>query len=79
LGTSFLATPSVTFGVATNAKRNRVIYHIIAKPTPGVQMMDLHALHGTTLLTPPTISLQDLDSEFRALFQAQFESGLLLT
>jgi hypothetical protein len=42
-------------------------------------MMDLQALHGTTLLTPPTISLQNPDSEFRVLFQAQFESGSPLT
>jgi len=80
LGTPFLlSAPSVTVAVTTDAKRNQVVHHVITKPAPGVHMMDLQALHGTTLLTPPTISLQDLDSEFRALFQAQFESGLLLT
>jgi hypothetical protein len=79
LGTSFLPAPSVTFAVATDAKRNQVVHQIVTKPAPGVHMMDLQALHGTTLLAPPTISLQDLDSEFRVLFRAQFKPGSPLT
>jgi hypothetical protein len=79
LGMSFLPAPSVTFAVATDAKRNQVVHLIMTKSAPGVHMMDFQALHSTTLLTSPTISLQDLDSEFRVLFRAQFEPGLLLT
>jgi hypothetical protein len=41
--------------------------------------MDLQALHGTALLTPPAISFQNPDSEFLVLFRAQFKPGLLLT
>jgi hypothetical protein len=41
--------------------------------------MDLQTFHGTALLTPPTISLQDSDSEFRVIIRAQFEPGSLLT
>jgi hypothetical protein len=76
---SFLPTPSVTFAVTTDAKRYQVVHHIVTKPAPRFHVMDLHAFHRTALLTPPTISLQDANSEFRVLFRAQFEPGLLLT
>ena len=79
LGTSFLPTPSVTFAVTTDAKRNQVVHHIVTTLAPKFHVMDLQALHGTTLLTPPTISLQDQDSEFRVLFRAQFKPGSPLT
>jgi hypothetical protein len=69
----------MTFCVTAGAKRNQVVHQITAEPAPGFHVMDFQTFHGTALLTPPTISLQDLDSEFRVLFQAQFESELLLT
>ncbi len=69
----------MTFAMTTGAKRDQVVHHIITKPAPGVHVMDLQALHGTALLTPPTISVQDPDSEFRVLFRAQFKPGLFLT
>jgi hypothetical protein len=53
LGTSFLSTPSVTFAMTTDAKRNQVVDHIAAEPTPGFHVMDLQTFHGTALLTPP--------------------------
>jgi hypothetical protein len=62
-----------------NTKRNQVVDQIAAEPTPGFHVMDLHAFHGTALLTPPTISLQDADSEFRVLFRAQFKPRLLFS
>jgi hypothetical protein len=71
--------PSVAFPVTVGAERNQVRHHIATQLAPSFHVMDLQVLRGTTLLTPPTISLQDLDSEFRVLFQAQFESGSLLT
>src|ERR1700687_668684 len=76
LGTSFLPAPSVTFAMTADAKRNQVVYQIAAEPAPRFHVMDLHAFHGTALLTPPTISLQDPDSEFRVLFRAKFEPRL---
>src|SRR6266478_9608929 len=75
----FLPAPSVTFAMTTDAKRNQVVHHIVTKLTPGFHVMDLQAFHGTALLTPPAISLQDPDSEFRVLFRAQFMPGLFLT
>jgi hypothetical protein len=69
----------MTFAVTTAAKRDQVVHHIVTELAPGLHMMNLQALHGTALLTPPTISLQDPDSEFRVLFQAQFKPRLLLT
>jgi hypothetical protein len=79
LGMSFLSAPSVTFAVTTGAKRNQVVHHIVTTLAPGFHVMDLQAFHGTALLTPPTISLQDLDSEFRVLFRAQFKPRSPLT
>jgi hypothetical protein len=75
----FLPAPSVTLAVTTDAKRNQVVHHIATEPAPGLHVMDLQAFHGTALLAPPTISLQDPDSEFRVLLRAQFKPGLLLT
>jgi len=60
---SALPTPSVTFPVTTSAKRYQVVYHIVAELAPGLHVMDLQAFHGTALLAPPTISLQDAGSE----------------
>jgi len=75
----FLPAPSVTLAVTTGAKCNQVFQDIVTKPAPGLRVMDLQTFHGTALLAPPTISLQDPDSEFRVLFRAQFKPGLLLT
>jgi len=69
----------MTFAVTTDAKRDQVVHHIITEPAPRVHVMDLQAFHGTALLTPPTISFQDSDSEFRVLFRAHFDPGPLLT
>lgn len=59
----FLRTPSVTLSVTTSAKRHQVVYDIVTEPAPGFHVMDLQAFHGTALLAPPTISLQDAGSE----------------
>jgi hypothetical protein len=74
-----LSAPPVALAMATVAKCNQVVHHIATELAPAFYVMDLEAFHGTALLTPPTISLQDLDSEFRVLFRAQFKPGLLLT
>ncbi len=63
-----LPAPSVTFAMTTDAKRDQVVHHIATQPAPGFLVMDLQALHGTALLTPPTISFQNPESEFRVLF-----------
>ncbi len=65
--------------MTTDAKRNQVVHHIATELAPAFHVMDLQTFHGTALLTPPTISLQDPDSEFRVLFRAQFMPGVLLT
>jgi hypothetical protein len=68
----FLPTPSVTLAVTTGAECYQVFYRIITEPTPRFHMMNLQAFHGTALLTPPTISLQDPSSENPVLFRIQF-------
>src|SRR5882762_8018785 len=75
----FLPAPSVTFPMTPDAKRNQVVHHIITEPAPGVHVMDLQAFHGTALLTPPSISFQNPEPEFRVFFRAQFKPGSLLT
>jgi hypothetical protein len=53
----------MTFSVAGGAKRDQVIHHIATELTLGLHVMNLQAFHGTALLTPPPISLQDAISE----------------
>ena len=74
-----LAAPSVTFAMTTDAKRNQVVHHITTEVAPGLHVMNLQAFHGTALLAPPAISLQEPESGFFVLFRAQFKPGLLLT
>jgi hypothetical protein len=76
---AFLPAPSVTFAMTTGTKRNQVLHHVAAELAPTFHVMDLQPFHGTALLAPPAISLQNLDSEFLVLFRAQFKPGLLLT
>jgi hypothetical protein len=52
-----LPAPSVTFAVTTNAKRNQVRHHVATELALAFNVMDLQALHGTALLTPPAVSL----------------------
>jgi hypothetical protein len=74
-----LPAPSVAFAMTTNAKRNQVVHHIATELTPPFHVMDLQAFHGTALLTPPAISLQDPVSDFCVFFRAQFEPRSFLT
>ena len=75
----FLPAPSMTFAVTIDAKRNQVVHDIVTELAPAFYVMDFQAFHGTALLTPPTISFQNPESEFRVLFLTQFKPGLLLT
>ena len=56
--------------MTTDAKRNQVVRDIVTELAPGVHVMDLQSFDGTALLTPPTISFHDPDSEFRVLLRA---------
>ncbi|OLE16685.1 MAG: hypothetical protein AUG83_02005 [Acidobacteria bacterium 13_1_20CM_4_57_11] len=69
----------MTFAMTTGAKRNQVLHHVAAELASVFHVMDLQAFHGTALLAPPAISLQNVDSEFFVFFRAQFMPGLLLT
>ncbi len=71
--------PSVTFAVTADAKRNQVVHHIATELAPAFYVMDLQALHGTALLAPPAISLQDLVSDYCVFFRVQLEPRLFLT
>ncbi len=75
----FLPAPSVTFAVTTDAKRDQVVHHIATELAPAFYVMDLQAVHGTALLTPPTISFQDPASGYSVFFRVQLGPGLLLT
>ena len=68
----FLPTPSTTLAVTTGAECDQVFHRIVTKPAPRFHMMNLQAFHGTALLTPPTISLQDPSSEYPVLLRIQF-------
>jgi hypothetical protein len=74
----FLPALPVTLPVTTDAKRNQVVHHIAPKPAPSFHVMDLQAFHGTTLLTPPTISFEHTFPEDCVLFCIQFESRSFL-
>jgi hypothetical protein len=69
----------VVFAVTTNAERNQVVHHIATELTPAFHVMDLQAFHGTAFLAPPTISFQDLVSDYSVFFWIQFESRSFLT
>ncbi len=69
----------MTFAVTTGAKCNQVLHHVVAELASAVYVMDFQAFHGTALLAPPAISLQEPESGFFVLFRAQFKPGLLLT
>ena len=75
----FLPTPTVTFPMTTGAKRNQVLHHVAAELASAFYVMDLQAFHAAALLAPPTVSLQNPDSELLVLFRAQFRPRLLLT
>jgi hypothetical protein len=47
---------SASFSVATHAQSNQIVHHVAAELTPGFHLMNLQTFHGTTHLTPPTIS-----------------------
>jgi hypothetical protein len=49
--------------MTTDAKRNQVVHHIATELAPAFYVVDLQAFHGTALLTPPTIAVQDAGSE----------------
>jgi hypothetical protein len=72
--TSFRAT-SVNFLMAAATECNQVVHHVAAQFAPGFYMMDLQVFHGTALLTPPTISFQDLVSDHYIAFRVQLEPG----
>jgi hypothetical protein len=75
----FLHTPSVTFAVTTDAKRDQVVHHIATELAPAFHVMDLQAFHGTALLAPPAVSFQNPVSDDGVFFRVQLEPRLLLT
>lgn len=50
----------------------------MAELTPASQMMDFQQFGGTTILAPPSIPLQDLDSECLISLGIQSQSGAFL-
>ena len=74
LSRSVLPTPSVALAVTTDAKRNQVVHHIVTELAPAFYVMDLQALHGTTLLAPPAISFEHAFPDDFVFFRIQFES-----
>jgi hypothetical protein len=49
---------------------------IPAELAPRLYVMNLQILHGTAVLTPPTVSFQHLFANRGVFFRAQFESRL---
>jgi hypothetical protein len=65
--------------VAESTQGNQVCHCIAAEPAPRFQMMNLQIVEGTTLLAPPTVSIQYLIAQSRVLIRAQFNSGTFLS
>lgn len=74
----FLPATSITFAETPEAKRNQVVHHIATEPAPAFHVVDLQTLHGTALLTPPTISVEGAFPDDCVFFRAQLESRSFL-
>ena len=53
----------MTILVTRRAERNQVVRHIASELAPSFHMMDLQVLHGTTVLTPPAVSFENVSSK----------------
>src|SRR5713226_5758655 len=69
----FLAVPSVTFAMTTDAKRYQVVHDIVTELAPAFYVMNLQAFHGPALLAPPAISFEHACPDDCVLFRIQFE------
>jgi hypothetical protein len=45
--------------VAVPTKRNQVVFGIVAESSSGLDVMNLQACRGATLLTTPSVTIQD--------------------
>jgi hypothetical protein len=65
---------SMALRVTANAKSNQVVRHIAAELAPPFHMMDLQVLHGTAVLTPPSVSFENVSSKDCIFFGIQLKS-----
>lgn len=61
-----MASP-VTYG----AESNQVVRHVATELAPPFQVLDLQVVHGTAVLTAPTISLENVFSKSCIVFCIQ--------
>jgi hypothetical protein len=59
--------------VTRDAKSNQVVRHIVTELALPFHVMDLQVVHGTTVLTTPTVSLENVSSKNGVAFEIQSE------
>ena len=59
--------------VTRDAESNQVVRHIVTELAPPFQVMDLQVVYGTTVLTTPTVSFENVSSKNGVIFGIQSE------
>lgn len=76
--TELLVMSSVAILVTRHAESNQVVRHIVTELAPPLHVMDLQVVHGTTVLTTPTVSFENVSSKSGVVFGIQSEPALPL-
>ncbi len=70
--------PSVVVLVTRAAESNQVVRHIVTELAPPFHVMDLQVVHGTAVLTAPTVPFENVSSKEGVVFGIQSEPAGLL-
>ena len=62
---------SMSFLVASSAKRYQILRRVVAQPTPPLQVMDLKIFHSPARLATPAVSLQDCTAQLAISFRVK--------
>ena len=69
--------PSVVVLVTRAAESNQVVRHIATELAPPFHVMDLQVVHGTAVLTAPTVSFEDVSPMCPVVFSIESEPAVL--
>jgi hypothetical protein len=64
---------SVAVFVTRDAESNQVVRHIATELAPPFHVMDLQVVHGTAVLTAPTVPFENVSSKEGVVFGIQSE------
>jgi len=70
--------PSVVVLVTRAAESNQVVRHIVTELAPPFHVMDLQVVHGTAVLTAPTVPFENVSSKEGVVFGIQSEPAMPL-